>query len=114
MIDYIAAILLIAGVAFFSGAALGLLRFPDLFTRVHAASKGDTLSSFCLLVGCALYLGQSLELHDLLVSAKIILILLFISVASPTAGHVITNAALISGAQPWSKAGSEEESEDEE
>lgn len=103
MINYIAATMLMVGVLFFAGTAVGMLRFPDLFTRIHAASKGDTLSSFFLLGACALYNAQDLELHHVLVSLKMLFILVFICLASPTAAHVITNAALLSGAQPWTK-----------
>lgn len=109
MLNCVAAFLLIMGVVFFSGTALGLLRLPDLFTRMHAASKGDTLSSFCLLVGCGIYHGQSFVFADILVCIKIAIILLFISLASPTAAHVITNAALLSGAQPWMRKKGEDE-----
>jgi len=114
MLEIIVIFLLLSGALFFSGTALGVLRFPDLFTRIHAASKGDTLSSFCLLLACALYNAKSLESGDIIVSIKIMFILIFISLASPTAAHAITAAALSSGAQPWTKKKEDVDTEGEE
>lgn len=104
VIDLISIVLLIAGTVFFMGAAIGVLRFPDLYTRLHAASKGDTLSSFCLLLGCALYNVRSLDTIDIIVSLKIILILGLVSISSPTAAQSIADAAYSSGIEPWTKS----------
>ncbi len=49
----IGAILVILGLVFFIGAAFGLLRFPDFYTRMHAAGKGDTLCSLLIVLGVA-------------------------------------------------------------
>ncbi len=81
----------------FTGA-LGILKFPDFFTRMHAASITDTLGAGLILIGLMFqtsFFG--------LVLPKLILILLFSLLASTTAGHAITKAALKSGLKPWTK-----------
>lgn len=101
----LAAVVLIAGGAFFFfTATIGLLRFPDFYTRMHATGKGDTLGAFLLLAGMAIYnLDHGFSLAAILVSIKIMFIALFIFVANPTACHAITKAALDSGVKPWTR-----------
>ncbi|MDA1353465.1 MAG: monovalent cation/H(+) antiporter subunit G [bacterium] len=106
MIDIISFVLIGLGLVFFLGTAVGLLRFPDFYTRMHAAGKGDTLSTLLILLGLAL-----LNLHDfhhislgtVLVSIKIILIGIFIYIGSPTATHAIFDAGLRTGKDYWKK-----------
>ena len=88
MFTIISIILISAGLIFFFGAAVGLLRFPDFYTRMHAAGKGDTLSSLCVLLGFAVY--QFNDFHsfsenwpDLLVALKLLAISAFILLTSP-------------------------------
>ena len=85
------------------------LRFPDFYSRMHAAGKGDTLSSLLMLLGLALYEFHELNLDTVLVGLKILLILVFIFMASPTATHAITDAGYESGVKPWQKEKTEEE-----
>ncbi|MBN2282701.1 MAG: monovalent cation/H(+) antiporter subunit G [Deltaproteobacteria bacterium] len=91
-------ILFIAGgIFFFFTATVGLLRFPDFFSRLHATGKGDTLAVFLSLVGLALYEGITLN------GVKIILIAIFMFIAQPTATHAISKAGLRYGLKPWMK-----------
>ena len=53
--NVLAAILIGLGIFFFLGAVVGLLRFPDFYTRMHAAGKGDTLSTLLILGGFIVY-----------------------------------------------------------
>ena len=96
-------ILLVSGVFLFLATTIGLLRFPDFYSRMHAAGKGDTLSSLLMLLSLALYEFHELNLATLLVGGKILLITVFIFMASPTATHAITDAGFESGARPWQK-----------
>ncbi len=96
-------VLLIAGLIFFAVGTIGILRFPDFYTRLHAAGKCDTLAAILTLVALALFNLQELSLANLLVSLKILAIAAFVFVASPTATHALTEAALIVGVEPWSK-----------
>jgi multicomponent Na+:H+ antiporter subunit G len=93
----LAALFLAAGCFFIFVAAVGLVRFPDFYTRMHPAGKGDTLGQAMVLVGLIIHEGFSL------VSMKLVLILLFIFLANPTATHAIAKAAYIAGVKPWAK-----------
>ena len=83
----------------FTGA-VGLLRMPDFFTRLHAAGKADTLAQTFILVGLLILTFATAD-HSIQVSLKLILITLFIYVTAPTATHAITKAAYLDGARPW-------------
>ncbi len=106
--DALIAVLLIAGLVFFSGGTVGILRFPDAYTRLHAAGKMDTMGSLLTTVALALATLKPLGLSDLLTAAKIILIVAFVFVASPTATHAIVDAGLRAGLEPWQKQGARE------
>jgi len=75
------------GCFFMLSGAVGLLRFPDFYTRMHAAGITDTLASFLIIGGLMLVAGWSLALF------KLGLILLFIFFTSPTASHALAKAA---------------------
>ncbi len=113
MINYLAAALMIIGLFFFFATTIGLLRFPDFYTRMHAAGKGDTLSSLLILLGLILYNLHHITAGNILVAFKIILILAFIFLASPTATHAIIDAGYESEIKPWSKKISREDEEDD-
>lgn len=95
--------LVVAGLVLYAAGTLGILRLPDAYTRMHAAGKLDTLGSLCLLMGLAIWSGQDLDLPHLLVAAKILLILVFVSFASPTATHDMVDAGMRAGITPWHK-----------
>ena len=94
----IAVIVLVScGVFFLLMGAIGILRFPDFYTRMHAAGKCDTLGSLLIVLGLALYCGLTLA------SAKIVAIAVFIFLTSPTATHAIARAAHIYKVPLWTK-----------
>jgi len=103
-------VLVVSGLFFFFATTVGLLRFPDFYSRMHAAGKGDTLSSLLMLMGLALYEFHEIDLATILVGFKILLITVFIFMASPTATHAITDAGYESGVSPWQKEHKEETS----
>jgi multicomponent Na+:H+ antiporter subunit G len=90
-------IFLAGGLFFFTTATIGLLRFPDFFSRLHATGKGDTLAVLLSLIGLGFYEGISLT------SLKIVFIAVFMFLAQPTATHAISRAGLRSGLKPWMK-----------
>jgi multicomponent Na+:H+ antiporter subunit G len=103
-VDIIAIIFIITGTFFFGTATLGLLRFPDFYTRMHATGKGDTLGAFLSFIGLALFnLLYEISLDTILVSIKLMFIAIFIFVANPTATHAITKAGLDCDVKPWTK-----------
>ena len=104
IIDIITILLVAGGTFFFFGATVGLLRFPDFYTRMHATGKSDTLGAFLVVLGIALYnLEHGLNLGSVLTSIKVIFIAVFIFLANPTATHAITKAGLDAGVVPWTK-----------
>jgi multicomponent Na+:H+ antiporter subunit G len=101
--DVIVCLLLFAGLFFFTGGAIGILRFPDFYSRLHPAGKLDTLGALLAMAGLALFNLHHFSLGTLLTSAKIILILVFVFLASPTATHAIVDAGVRAGLAPWTK-----------
>ena len=104
MIVEIASVMLISvGLLFFLGAAVGILRFPDFYTRMHAAGKGDTLSTLLILSGLLVYHLRDFSLLHLLVGTKILAICIFIGITSPTSTHALMKAGYEDGIKPWRK-----------
>jgi multicomponent Na+:H+ antiporter subunit G len=97
IITIVSIVFIVGGLFFFTTATVGLLRFPDFFTRLHATGKGDTLAVFLSLVGLALYEGFSLT------GLKIVVIAIFMFIAQPTATHAISKAGLRFGLKPWTR-----------
>ena len=95
-------ILIGIGLLFFLGTTIGLLRFPDFYSRMHAAGKGDTLSTVLILLGCICLVSTQGGMSWLL-GLKILLIINFIFIGSPTATHAMMDAGNKAGAKPWKK-----------
>ena len=93
----ISAVLLGAGCFFILVAAIGLVRFPDFYSRMHPAGKTDSLGQVLTLSGLMVYEGLTM------VSLKLFIIICFMLIANPTATHAIANAAHTIGLRPWEK-----------
>ena len=92
--EVLAWILIVSGGFFFIVSAIGINRMPDVFTRLHAASVGETFGSGLMLVGMIMVAGFTL------VTAKLVLLLLFLWFMGPVATHAIARAALQAGERP--------------
>ena len=79
-------IFMVGGLFFFMVGTLGILRFPDVFTRAHSAAKCDTLGALLCLVGLIIFSGFNF------ISLKILFILIFIWITNPIATHLIARA----------------------
>ncbi len=88
--------LLVGGFLCITGG-VGLLRFPDFFTRVHAGGVTETLSTPLLLVGLMLHMEWSLD------TVKVLMIMIFVLITNPTATHSMAKAALHGGLRPIGK-----------
>ena len=86
-------LLALGGTLVFIGG-LGLLRFPDFFTRLHAAGVTDTLGAWAILAGLMLQAGITL------ITVKLIAIWIFLLITSPTSSHALAKAALHGGVVP--------------
>lgn len=102
MADILTALLLWVGAFFMLVSALGLVRFPDLFTRMHAAAKTGTLGIVCLVVGVAVYF-QRLEITFI---AFLIVSFFFLTV--PIASQLISRAAYHIGVDLWDRTSCDE------
>lgn len=102
-LDLCGMILACVGLLFFLGAAVGLYRFPDFYTRMHAAGKGDTMSSLLILVGFALITFDDLSAVGYLLVVKVVAIVLFIMLTSPTSTHALMRAGFEDGVEPVTK-----------
>lgn len=94
VLDIISWVSLALGGIFCVIGAIGLLRMPDFFTRMHAASVIETLGAGLILLGLCLQAGWTLIMVKLLMLGVLILF------ASPTATHALAKAALIRGLKP--------------
>ena len=84
----------LAGGFFLIAGGVGLIRFPDFYTRMHAAGMTDTLGAALLLLGMVVQSG------DVLTAIKLIMIGFFIFFTSPTATYAIAHAAFTGGLKP--------------
>jgi len=77
---------IVAGVFFFAAGTLGLIRFPDVLTRMHATTKCDTLGAGLVLVGLMFFPGT------IYLKLKLAVIIVFLWIANPTAAHYMARA----------------------
>ncbi len=93
--DVISAALIVIGGAFMLLAGVGILRMPDLFMRMQAATKAATLGAGCMLLAVAVHFGE------LTVVARALLVIAFIFLTAPVAAHMIARAAYSVGTPLW-------------
>ncbi|MEJ2121541.1 MAG: monovalent cation/H(+) antiporter subunit G [Alphaproteobacteria bacterium] len=94
VVDIVSWILMGLGAVFLVIAGIGILRLPDVFTRMHAASIGDTMGAGLILAGLMLQGGISL------VTVKLIFVFILLFMTSPTATHALAKAALTGNVKP--------------
>jgi len=94
VLDVLSWILLLGGAIFLLVGAIGTLRFPDFYTRLHAVSVCDTMGAGLVLVGLMLQGGLSL------VTVKLLLVFYFMIFTGPTAVHALAQAAMQSKQKP--------------
>jgi multicomponent Na+:H+ antiporter subunit G len=90
---------ILSGSFFVIVGALGTLRFPDFWSRLHAASITDSAGVILLLVGMGMQAGLTL------IAVKLLIIGVFLFITGPTATHAVANAALVSGLRPQEAEG---------
>jgi len=93
----------ILGLIFFLGSAVGMLRFPDFYTRMHAAGKGDTLSTMLMLGGFGLVTMDDFSLGSWLLLIKVLGVVLFIYLTTPTSSHALMRAAFEDDEMPMTE-----------
>ncbi len=98
MRDTVIALLLSGGTFFALVAALGVVRMPDIYMRLSAASKASTLGASCILAAVALYFASTA------VTGKVVAIIAFTLLTTPVAAHMLGRAAYFSGEPLWDKS----------
>jgi multicomponent Na+:H+ antiporter subunit G len=88
MVDLLALILVFSGIAFFFFGAIGLLRLPDLHSRLHALTKADNLGLGLVTLGVALFHGT------LLLALQLLLIWFLALLGSAASAHLVSQYAL--------------------
>lgn len=94
-VDLIAAIFLLLGVGFILVASVGVVRLPDLFTRMHAITKAGTTGVGCVMIAVLLAYG------DIATTARALAVLFFVALTAPVAAHMISRAAYLAEAELW-------------
>ncbi len=98
VVDIVSWILLIAGSTLGIIGGIGIYRFPDFFSRLHATSITDTLCAALILAGLLVQEGFTIN------SAKLLFIFFFLLYTSPLSAHAVARAALHGGIKPVSGA----------
>lgn len=93
--DYLAAALLITGGVFFLAGTLGLLRFPDVYSRLHALTKADNVGLGLMIAGLAV------QAESWAVVGKLLLIWVLVLLAGASVAHLVARGALQRGIQLW-------------
>jgi multicomponent Na+:H+ antiporter subunit G len=101
VLDWLSGLLLLAGGLFVVIGGIGVLRMPDLYTRLHAASVAETLGAILIITGLMLVAGWSLA------SFKLFAILIFLLFTGPVAAYALANTAMLGGVKPDLKQGDE-------
>lgn|GEM_PF-69194 len=89
LVDGVVAVLVVLGTVIMLISSLGVLRLPDVYTRAHATTKSATLGVLCILGGTFIHFLY----HHHLVSIRLILVIFFVFMTAPVAGHMIIRAA---------------------
>lgn len=95
MIDVLKSILLLGGASFTLLAAIGVVRLPDLLTRMHASTKSATLGVMLIMAGVSLHFAEEV------VVARAMAIIFFVLLTAPVAAHVLGRAGYFVGVEFW-------------
>ena len=107
MINYASVIVIIIGLVFDFFGCLGLVRFPDVYNRLHSSIKCVTLGTCSILLGLFLSKGFSPA------GIKALLCILFLVLTAPVSAHVLARSAHKSGVKLWEKSACDKYAEDE-
>lgn len=95
IVNLITIALIVTGAFFFIAGTVGLLRFPDLFTRIHALTKADNLGLGLIVVGLVL------QAETWTAAAQVVVIWLLVLLSSASSAHLLVRDAHHRGRKPW-------------
>ena len=101
--NWLAELLILFGCAFILAAAIGMVRFPDFYARLHASSKLVTLG------GIGIFGGAALAFAPLAVTERIFLIAVFFFLTAPLTGYMVARAGYLRGLTPYKEGSSIDE-----
>jgi multicomponent Na+:H+ antiporter subunit G len=101
LVDGLSWVLLVAGSVWIVLGGVGLIRFPDFYTRLHPAGLTDTMGAMLILLGLTLQAGWSL------IAVKLLAVALILLFTSPTSSHATARAAMAAGLEPWQRPGTD-------
>jgi multicomponent Na+:H+ antiporter subunit G len=96
--ELLTVLLLLAGAGFFLAGTVGLLRFPDVYTRLHAITKADNVG-----LGFFVVAGLVLQAESWAAMGKLLLIWLLVLLASASVAHLVARTALRKGIRAWKR-----------
>lgn len=97
LVELVTVLLVTGGVFFIVVSSIGIVRLPDLYTRVHAAGKAGTLGVVGVLLGVGVYYGAGLNAAVVL---RMIALIAFFFITGPVAAHLLKRAAFLTGVRP--------------
>jgi len=103
IISILSWLLILMGCLFIVSGGIGLVRMPDLYTRLHAASVTDTGGAIFVMLG--MFLQALFVYGNVFIAAKVLIVLFFTLITSPTASHALAKTALLSGLVPTDASG---------
>ena len=95
--EFLTLLLLLAGAVFFLAGTVGLLRFPDVYTRLHALTKADNVGLGLVVAGLVL------QAESWAAMGKLLFIWLLVLLASASVAHLVARTALRKGIRPWKR-----------
>ena len=95
LINFLSSVLLMGGAVFFLAGTLGLLRFPDVYSRLHALTKADNVGLGLIIIGLLLHTPSWA------IAAKLILIWVLVLFAGASVAHLVARGALQRGIKLW-------------
>ena len=95
--EILTSMLLIAGAVFFLAGTVGLLRFPDVYTRLHALTKADSVGLGLIVAGLAIQIASWAG------AVKLLLIWLLVLLAGASLSHLVSRVALRRGISVWKR-----------
>jgi len=95
--EFLTVFLILAGAGFFLAGTVGLLRFPDVYTRLHALTKADNVGLGLVVAGLVL------QAESWAAMGKLLLVWLLVLLASASVAHLVARTALRKGIRPWKR-----------
>ena len=104
VVDVLSWLAIATGLFFMLVGTVGVLRMPDVFTRLHAAGMTDTMGAGFLILGMSLQTVAGIvngEPGYWAVLVRLVLVFAFLTFTSPISTHALARAALAGGVEPW-------------